>query len=1789
MIEYYVKVSKNHDRFHNGTRTVIPDGNNSDEGAKGMSSRRKETLIRILAGFLCFFLAIGNMNQPIIRAEAIQTEAEEQKVLECRFESHTHTDSCYKDGKLICGMSTEYFHTHSEACYDDQGELTCPLNERNRHRHTEACYARTETLTCGMEEGEGGHQHTDACYTTVRTDDPACGLEENDGHTHGEDCWADCLICELEESNGHVHTDECLQTTLTCGMEEGEGAHIHGEGCYGLTCGLEESDGHVHGDECRDAEGNLICGIEEGEGDHHHTEECVGLICGLEETEGHRHSDECYTTEIICGIEEGEGAHTHSEQCYERRMVCEKDEIPAHHHTEECYPEIRVLTCELEETEGHIHTPECYETTEELTCLYAGIHEHTDACFETDENGRRICVCGYLEMSEHRHDKGCFRVTQAEDEVDPEDSADIQGAADPAEDEATDGADPEDSGTEETNPEDGGTEETVAVAGQNNAEDSETADSKTVDGETGESETAESIAEAEKEAFTTPVVLMQATEMECIATDETMPALFAAEFPGTEGEGSGTVSAGDGDSVYNAYEKGLLPAVRDQGNEGTCWAFASIGSVEACLIVKNLVGTDVDLSELHLAYFTAHPYADPKNGNTGDTVEYHGGESYLDNGGNEEMAYRSMANMVGVVNESDAPYTDKDNYNPDTAEALNKDAVQLVGAYLINPKDTKSIKNAIKTYGAVYAGIYAQAYTYYSNTYNSYYSTVGRTNHAVMLVGWNDDYPATNFNEAYRPSKNGAWLARNSWGYDGYAFSGYFWLSYEDMSLMSNESLTAYDAEYKTYDYCYAYDSTPTPEAKHEASQTATVSQKFRVDGGETIQAVGFETGTANLTASISLTDGSTTVTGSKKTTFAGFYLVKLNKPLAVSNTKEVTLTITYTGSGKIRIVSEAVGRDTTGNIVYTGAMGGQGFTLNGTHYDEDARMKLYTTKTGGSGLVEVSSVKLNKSSLTMEQSTTAQLTATVLPANASNQEITWSSSDTQTATVNSNGLVTSTPYGGEATITAMARNGQYATCKVKVNVVYVPVESVEIQGLVDRNPFVIDPETYPDFDNSIPLWLKYKLLPARATNKDVSWSSSDTSVATVDKDGKVLFKKNGTVTITITASDGKKDQVTIQLSAIRVPVTGVRISETAVVIKEEGSKQLTATVYPEDATDKTVTWSSSNPAAATVADDGTVTGVATGTTTITATTNEKDGKKTASCTVTVQPADLTLQGVSLSGTILKAGEKITGSALAGKGKPTSWRFRLQKMDPSTGKYSNVPSADISTEVNEFAFTPEAGAYRVYAEATDGYSKGTAYSTPFTVQHEGVSFGIEDIAYNPDPAVAGEEVSIMPGLSEGFLPLVQAYYYIYSQADEVIASFATNGSEGTFIPMDAGVYKVMVVVTDGNNWAAKWGKPMTVEPAPTLEITEIAMNGESPFTKFTPIELTIETENGEPSAYIYEVFYFDTLFMSNTSTEDHYTFRPNASGEYKIMAVCTDGIQWASRWSDPIYVYDTVPLTLSLEAEKKRVPLNGDVGIRMHYSGGNGVTFTEYQLWNTGTGQIVETWAGNDGRHTFTIPAVGAYRVMGVIHDSETWVASWSEELTCFDSLPLKLAGTTPDINYAKAGQFVTFTTECTAGEPTHYYYQLYNGETNALIHTEESDSATFRYAFPAQGTYKIMTVATDGTWWDAVWGTASVTVSDPAKLAITGVNIEGGTSKKYYEPFTVVPELNGAKKATILYYEVYDDTGKMVSKTSGQEGSFTYMPPTTTKSKYFRVYVVATNGTNWTGNMSDLIRYSDR
>ena len=267
---------------------------------------------------------------------------------------------------------------------------------------------------------------------------------------------------------------------------------------------------------------------------------------------------------------------------------------------------------------------------------------------------------------------------------------------------------------------------------------------------------------------------------------------------------------------------------------------------------------------------------------------------------------------------------------------------------------------------------------------------------------------------------------------------------------------------------------------------------------------------------------------------------------------------------------------------------------------------------------IGVTSVTLDQTALTLNVNDKVKLNETVKPDDATTKTVTWKSDNEGVATVDNNGNVTA-KAAGTATITATA-DGKSASCKVTVNgqPATVPVQSVELNtnkvelSVGEANKLVAT------------------VTPEAATNKEVTWNSSKPEVATVDKEGKVVAQKPGTTTITVTTVEGNKTATCeVIVKETPVAVTGVELNTNKVELSVGEENKLVATVTPEAATNKEVTWNSSKPEVATVDKEGKVVAQKPGTTTITVTTVE--GNKTATCEVIVKETPVAVTGVELN------------------------------------------------------------------------------------------------------------------------------------------------------------------------------------------------------------------------------------------------------------------------------------------------------------------------------------------------------------------------------------------------------------------------------------------------------------------------------------------------------------------------------------------------------------------------------
>ncbi|MBQ6265826.1 MAG: Ig-like domain-containing protein [Clostridia bacterium] len=505
-------------------------------------------------------------------------------------------------------------------------------------------------------------------------------------------------------------------------------------------------------------------------------------------------------------------------------------------------------------------------------------------------------------------------------------------------------------------------------------------------------------------------------------------------------------------SSYNSFTQGNITPVKSQGSFGNCWAFTAIGCMEAYAVTHmDAPVNNTDYSEAHLTWYASSVSQDQNDPMYGDGLNY---SDPFDHGGNAKMAALCFARGSGVTLESDYPFDEDDasqmgNYNDSTARYEHNIGL-LDGSHLLSSES--EIKQAIIDNGGVatsychidsclnhdgYGWYYSDGTTApYNCTYAAYYcDTAYQTNHAVMIVGWDDNYSKNNFKSGSQPSSDGAWICKNSWG-NYFGVNGLFWISYEDATLDGFQTFSMTD----NYDYVSSF-SGACYNAYYSLSSDTKMANVFVSQGDRTLEAAGFLLEYDNVPVTVSVYKGmsatpSSPVNGSAVATVSGTFR-------AGYNTVKFPSPVTLSTGERYSIVVEMAAVNNTSIIPIEN---NYGQCSNGTSYIyySNRWRNCYSVGCGNTFVyaytndipqtVNAQSISINQNSQSLYIGQTLQLTATVLPPETDNPAVTWSSSAPAVASVDSFGLVYAYSTG-TAVITAAASDGTNLTDSITITV----------------------------------------------------------------------------------------------------------------------------------------------------------------------------------------------------------------------------------------------------------------------------------------------------------------------------------------------------------------------------------------------------------------------------------------------------------------------------------------------------------------------------------------------------------------------------------------------------------------------------------------------------------------------------------------------------------------------------------------------------------------------------------
>lgn len=329
------------------------------------------------------------------------------------------------------------------------------------------------------------------------------------------------------------------------------------------------------------------------------------------------------------------------------------------------------------------------------------------------------------------------------------------------------------------------------------------------------------------------------------------------------------------DTYYDLRNLNLVTPAKNQGSCGCCWTFATIGSIESFWL-KNGYGT-YDLSEQNIRTC---------NG-------FFVGADAACTGGNPKKSNAYFVRGNGPVLESDDAY----NVDPNAICNSSITPTAYIGDFRIFPTDQAIVKQAVIDYGAIYTNMYYDAAYYNSATKTYYYNGTNSTDHAVLIVGWDDNKVTA--------GGTGAWIIKNSWG-TAWGENGYFYISYYDTKVLTTNACFPSRYNYNPYETIYSYDELGWISNVGYSSETAYGLIKFVASGNEQITRIGSYINTAGTTVDFEIYDtkNGNTLTGllatltSQTCELPGFYTFDLTQPILINSGNDFYIKAKYNTPG---------------------------------------------------------------------------------------------------------------------------------------------------------------------------------------------------------------------------------------------------------------------------------------------------------------------------------------------------------------------------------------------------------------------------------------------------------------------------------------------------------------------------------------------------------------------------------------------------------------------------------------------------------------------------------------------------------------------------------------------------------------------------------------------------------------------------------------------------------------------------------------------------------------------------
>ena len=728
------------------------------------------------------------------------------------------------------------------------------------------------------------------------------------------------------------------------------------------------------------------------------------------------------------------------------------------------------------------------------------------------------------------------------------------------------------------------------------------------------------------------------------------------------------------------------PNYRSQ-TTGACWAYSAMNALESTLLNKysttyNLSNSNNIVNVSHERFYLAKAFSG-SNAN-----EY--GFMTLGKGG---YALHSILYLTGgygpIALNSNSPFNGE--YSSDTLVSRNNvlnqkkiydvTEIQVIGG--VDPDSESAVSNKINAIKAlINSGIGVTTNSRSLRSGCSCFNTDTRASycpnlngnygsncnyHISLIVGWNDNYSKDNFAEGYKPDKNGAWIIRNTHG-----SSGEYYISYYDPYLLNNENMAITSIKSVGYDHIYQYNPSGCKSYQYAgdyycyslgnvpSKQVVSIFEK-NGEGNQKLDSVGFYVQSSSsksvevyFSSSSSndipsdLFDSNNKICEKNNITNNGYYSCELSNSKIIS---QQYFFIGLKGNGQI-FAFQGNSHPTLSNDK-VGISVRKNYYLNNSTWTDAAIsnsstifVKAFTTDTNDEpSIIGVDSVTISPNVLNLKVGESSSLTYNISPSNADIKSTEWSSSNTGVVSVDKDGKVSAVGIGtANVVIKVVGQDNSEASDSIVVNVIsqYISVDSVT---LVDANNNTLSNSMNLNIGEEVTI--KFLINPSNVTLKETNWTNSDSSkVSMKDSVGYALIKGievgSSDIEITVKDYDGnvKTDSVKVNVINSNQPVlvSSIALSPTSVTLNPNGTYKFNVTVSPSNATNKGVTWSSSNTNVVSVDQNGNIKALKDGMAKIRVTAQDGSGKY-AEASVTVEsskPTNILVTGVSLNASTVK-------------------------------------------------------------------------------------------------------------------------------------------------------------------------------------------------------------------------------------------------------------------------------------------------------------------------------------------------------------------------------------------------------------------------------------------------------------------------------------------------------------------------------------------------------------------------